>query len=640
MLTAIRTAAGNWLGRLVLTLIMGLLIVSFAIWGIGDIFRGGSTRTIASVGNAKISAEQFRTGFNEELRRIQQRARRAVTTEEARAFGLDRELLNRMIDEAVLNQKAADLGLALDLPAITKGIVEADTFKVGGVFDRNRFNDILQQNGLSEAAFLRQQSELMLRQQIANGLVGAFKGSEVLARAVHQYRDEERTLQVVVIPAEKAAEPPAPDDAALKAFHEERKGEFRTVETRKASVLATSSAQFAKDVAITEADIRAFYDRGVAQGRFGTPEKRRAYRILFDTEAEAKAASEQLAAGGAIEAILEARKLTVGDVDLGLKSRLEITDPAVRGVVFSLNANETSAPIKDAFGFVLIRVVAVDAAKALPYEGVKSLIDAEARNERIAADPGVKAKLDALHRKIEDQRIAGKSLGESAAAAGLEVISIAALDKQGQDAAGQKLSLPGGMDIVNAIFASDIGLDNEPIQQKDGGYIWIEVNGIEVAREKGFDEVKEEVRTRLVSDQRSKALGEQVTGFLKRIEEGAGLATISGELGIPVQTFAAIKRGAREAILGQGGVERAFAGNLGKVVSAIGPDGIGRMLILPVSASLLPYDVAADEKSGFAKQIAQGMSEDIFAQYVAALKKDIGVSINQSALTQALGSSN
>lgn len=640
MLTAIRTASSKWLGRLVLSVIMGLLIVSFAIWGIGDIFRGGSTRTLASVGNTVITAEQFRNGFNEELRRIQQRARRAVTTEEARAFGLDRELLNRMIDEAVLNQKAAALGLALSLPAITKGIVEAEAFKVGGAFDRNRFNDILQQNGLSEAAFLRQQGDLMLRQQIANGLVGAFKGSETLARAVHQYRDEERDLQVVVIPAEKAAEPAAPDDAALKAFHEERKGEFRTVETRKATVLATSSSLFARDVTITDADIRAFYDRGVLQGRFGTPEKRRAYRILFDSEDEAKAAAGKLAAGTPIETILTERKLAPGDVDLGLKSRLEITDPALRDTVFALQANETSAPVKDAFGFVLIRVVAVEAAKAQPFESVRSMIDAEARAERIAADPGVKARLDALFRKIEDQRIAGKSLSESAAAAGLEGIAVPSLDRQGNDGAGQKLNLPGGTETVTAIFASDIGLDNEPLQQKDGGHVWIEVNGIDPAREKAFDEVKDEVRTRLLADQRSKALGEQMAGLLKRIEEGASLAGISGELGQPVQAFAAVKRGAREPILGQNGVERAFAGPLGKVVGATAPDGIGRMLILPVSASLLPYDAGADEKSGFAKQIAQGMSEDMLAQYVAALKKDIGVSINQSVLTQALGTSN
>lgn len=640
MLTSIRTAASNWLGRLVLTVIMGLLIVSFAIWGIGDIFRGGTTRNVVNVGRATISAEQYRTSFNDELRRLQQQSRRAITNDEARAFGLDRVVLNRLIDETVLNSKTKDFGLALEQPLIISTILNESMFKVNGQFDRGRFNDILQQNNLSEAQYIRQHGELMLRQQIANGLVGGFRWTETLGKAVHQYRDEERNLDVVVIPAERAVESAAPDEAALKAFHEERKSEFRTVETRKATVLATSSTQFARDVTVTEADIRAFYDKALAAGRFGTPEKRRALRILFDNEADAKAAADKLKNGASIESVLADKKLTEKDVDLGLKARAELADAAVRDAVFSLQPGATSAPIKDAFGFVLIRLVAIEPAKATPFEAVRAQIEGEARLDRIANDPKVKAQLEEFYKKIEEQRVAGKSLAEAATATGLTAVSINALDKQGGDGAGNRLSIAGGMDVVNAIFASDIGLDNEPLQQRDGGHVWFEVNGVDPARDKGFDEVKDEVKARFIANAKSKALAEQVTALVKRVEGGETLAKIAGELGIQVQQIAGLKRSAKDVTLGQAGVERAFAGNLGKVVSAIAPDGIGRILIVPTSASLLPYDAEADVKSGFSKQIAQGLSEDIMVQYVAALRKEAGVSINQSVLAQALGQTN
>ena len=78
---AIRTASSKWLGRLVLTVIMGFLIISFAIWGIGDIFRGATSRTIATVGSESIGAEEFRNNFNRELQRVQQQTRRPVTTD-------------------------------------------------------------------------------------------------------------------------------------------------------------------------------------------------------------------------------------------------------------------------------------------------------------------------------------------------------------------------------------------------------------------------------------------------------------------------------------------------------------------------------------------------------------------------------
>lgn len=637
MLGAIRTAASNWLGRAVLIVVMGLLIVSFAIWGIGDIFRGGVARNVATVGKENITSDQFRNVFNEELRRIQQRVRRPVTTEDARAFGLDREVLNRMIDESVMNQKAERLGLGLDQATIVKSVMEAEMFRVAGQFDRQRFADVLQQNGLTEAQFFAQQGQLMLRQQLGVALVGGFRGPETLGRAVHQYREEARDLEVIIIPAEKAAEPPAPDDAKLKAFHTERKSEFRTVETRKVTVLATSSAQFAANLTIGDAEIRAFYERQLAAGRFGTPEKRRAYRILFDTEADAKAAAEKLAGGMTIEALLAEKKLTAVDVDLGLKSRAEITDRAVADAVFALPENGVSAPVKDAFGFVLLRLVAVEAARATPFEEVRNQIAGEARMDAIARDPTIKGQLDGLYRKIEDQRIAGKSLAEAAQAAGLTPVVIEKLDRQGQDGAGGRVSIAGGTETVTAIFASDIGLDNEPLQQRDGGFVWFEVNAVEPAREKSFDEVKDEVRARFIANEKSRTLAEQATALVKRLDEGATMQAIAGELGLSVQVFAGVKRATREDVLGQNGVDRAFAGNLGKAVTAVATDGVGRMLIRPTQASLLPYDPAADERSGLTRQIAQGISEDIVAQYVAGMRKEIGVSINQTLLNQALG---
>lgn len=637
MLNAIRSASTKWLGRLVLTVIMGVLILSFAIWGIGDIFRGGVNRTVATVGSTKISAEEFRTNFNNELRRIQQRVRRPVTTEDARAFGLDRELLNRSIDEAALNQKARALGLAVDQATIVRSITEAPEFKVGGVFDRNRLGDFLQQAGLSEKAFVQQQGDLVVRQQILNGLVGGMAGSQTLGRAIHQYGKEERDLDVLIVPVDKVAAPAAPDDAALKTFYDERKSEFRTVETRKVTLIQASPADFAASLSVTDEDLRSYYTRQLATNRFGSPERRQAQRVLFDTEADAKTAAEKLAAGTTFEAILAEKKLAEKDIDLGLKTAAEIGDPALRAAIFATGEGKISTPVKDPFGFVLVRVLKVEPAKVTPFEAVRSQIEGEARADKLQRDPTIRGKLDDIFKKIEELRVSGKSLTEAASAAGVKPVSVPALDKQGGDGAGGRVTLPGGSEVLNAIFASDIGLDNEPVQTRDGGHIWFEVNGVEPAREKAFDEVKDQVMTRLVADLRDKALAEMLTGLVKKINEGATLATVSAETGIPVQRIAGLKRNARDAVLGQVGVERAFSGAIGKPVSALAGDGVSRALIVPVATSLLPYDPAEDEKSGLPRQIAQGMSEDMLAQYTAGLKKSLGVTINTAILNQALG---
>lgn len=637
MLNAIRTASSKWLGRLVLTVIMGVLIVSFAIWGIGDIFRGGVNRTVASVGSTKISADEFRASFNTELRRLQQRVRRVVTTEEARAFGLDRSILNRSLDEAALNQKAQALGMAADQAAILRSITENPDFRTGGLFDRNRMMDALSQSGLSEQAFVQKQGEFLLRLQMYNGLVAAMPASESLGRAVHQYREEQRNLDVISVPVDKVPAAAEPDDAALKAFYDERKAEFRTVETRKLTVLRVSPADFAAGLQLTEADLRAYYDSQLASGRFGSPEKRQIQRLLFDTEAEAKAAAEKIAAGGTFEALLAEKKLTEKDVDFGLKAAGEIADPGVRAAVFATPEGKITAPLADPFGFVILRVTKVEPARVTPFEAVKGQIEADARADKLQRDPTIRGKLEDAHKKIEDQRIAGKSLGEAAAAAGLAPVVINAVDRQGNDGAGGRVNVPGGSDVLNAAFASDIGLDNEPVQQRDGGYVWFEINGIEPARDKSLDEVKADVRTRLMADRRDRALAEFVSTLLKKMEGGATLATIAQETGLPVQRVAGLKRSARDPLLGQTGVERAFAGPVGRPQAAPAGDGASRLIIVPVESSLLPYDPAQDDRSGIAQQISQGMSEDMIAQYIAAIRKELGVSINEALLVQALG---
>lgn len=640
MLNAIRTASSKWLGRLVLTVIMGVLIVSFAIWGIGDIFRGGVNRTLATVGSEKISADDFRNAFNLELRRLQQRARRPVTTDQARAFGLDKNLLNQMIDESALRQKAESLGLAVDQATILKSITEAAEFKTGGLFDRNKLGDYLQQAGLSEQGFIKKQGELLLRIQLYQGLAGGMAGSTALGQAVHQYRDEERNVDVVMIPADKVAAPVAPDETALKAFYVDRKAQFRTVETRKVTMIRLSPEDFAKDLTVTEADFKAYYEKQIAAGRFGSPEKRQAQRVLFDTEADAKAAAEKLAGGMTFEALLAEKKLAEKDVDLGLKSAAEIADPAVRAAVFATEAGKISAPIKDPFGYVLIRVSKVEPAVRTPFEGIRAQIETETRADKLQHDPTISKKMADTFRAIEDQRIAGKSLAEAAKAGNISVISIPELDRQGQNGNGKKVEVPGGTDAVNSIFASDIGLDNEPLQQKDGGYVWFEVNGVDPARDKTFEEVQAEVKERFVADQKDKALAEFATGLVKKVESGTALVLVASELGLPVQRVAGIKRNSRDTTLGATGVERAFSGPVGKPVSAAGPDGASRLLIVPVETSLLPYDPAADEKSGLLRQIAGNMSEDVLMQYTAAIRKELGVSINQAVLNQALGQTN
>ena len=106
-----RKASSNWLGKTIMAVVMGVLIISFGVWGIADIFRGFGQSTLAKIGRTEISAEQFRQLYTDKLQQIGRQFGRPLTMDQARAFGLDRQVLQQTIAEAALDEEARRMGL-------------------------------------------------------------------------------------------------------------------------------------------------------------------------------------------------------------------------------------------------------------------------------------------------------------------------------------------------------------------------------------------------------------------------------------------------------------------------------------------------------------------------------------------------
>src|SRR5215469_16297863 len=118
MLQSMRNAAQGVIGKAIMTVVVGFIIVSFAIWGVGDMLRGFTTSTVASVGGAKISAQEYRAAYQRTLQQYQRRLRRPFTNEEAREIGLDRSVLQQLLSEAAVDDEASKLGLNISDEAL------------------------------------------------------------------------------------------------------------------------------------------------------------------------------------------------------------------------------------------------------------------------------------------------------------------------------------------------------------------------------------------------------------------------------------------------------------------------------------------------------------------------------------------
>ncbi len=626
-----RAASKNWMGRLLMAVVMGVIVVSFAIWGIGDIFRGFGAGALGTVGSTEISKETMRFAYQNELQRLQQQTGRVITNDQARLAGVDRQVLGRLVTEATLDQKARSLGLAMSDAQVAKSITTDPMFKgPGGEFDRNRFDAALRDSGYNERSFVREQKAIYLRREIGEALAGLLETPDALLMAVDRFRGEARSVDYVVLTPAAAGDIPGPSDADLQKFYEARKSSFVAPQYRKIVTLALTPATAAKPEDISDADAQKIYDATKTQ-RFGTPERREVQQIVFPSEAEAAAASDKIKAGATFEAIAAERKLTPKDTDLGLVTRADIHDKAIADAAFALKQGETSGPVKGEFGYALVRAAGITPENVRPFAEVAPQIKQDIARDR------AKKTVQVLHDKIEDQRASGKPLAEAAKSAGLETRTIEAIDNQGNDRNGMPVpGLVSGPELLRAVFASDIGVDNETIATRDNGYVWFEVAQVDPSRQLSFDEVKDRVAAAWKADEMDKRLAQKASDLVKQLRGGGELSKIAAEQKLELKHDSGVRRSGGEGLDPQAIVAIFNEPDKG-AGSASSP--AGRIVFQILDTSLPNFNAESDSNKQMSAQLKQALADDLLTQYIQRLEKDYGVKISDQAVREAIGAS-
>ncbi|HUZ91445.1 MAG TPA: SurA N-terminal domain-containing protein [Methylocella sp.] len=631
MLESMRASAQGWLGRSIMAVLMGLIILSFAIWGIGDIFRGFGANNLAQVGSIEIGTDTFRNAYQTELQRQQRLERRNITNEEAHQYGLDRQILTRLVGEAALDDQARRLGLAASEEAIRRAIVSDDNFKgMGGQFDRRMFDAFLRDEGFTEKSYVRQQRGLQMRREIVDTLTSGLQLPKALLVSIHRYQTETRGVDYIVLPNAAAGPPPIPSQDELKKFFEEKQALYRVPEFRSLVVLTVTPASVAKPDDVPDADARNRYEE-VKNERFGAPEKRAIEQILYSSEAEAKEARAKLDAGTTFDELLKEKNLTSKDASLGTVTRKGLIDQSVADAAFSLKEGEVSAPVKAQFGTVLVRVSKIVASTVKPYSEVAEGLKREIALQRAQNDIG------RLHDTIEDQRTSGKSLTEAARSIGLEPRVIAAIDRTGDDPQGLPVKdLADTKPLLKAAFDSDIGVDNDTLRVQGGGYQWFEITKIDKARQKTLDEAKTDVEKAWRNDQVERLLSAKAADLTKKLNAGESLAAIAVAEGkLEVKHADDVRRNGAIG-LPLNAATQIFNVPLDRAGSVENADG-GRILFKVVESRVPPFDPKAPELANIIGDVKIGFNEDMIAQYLVKLEGDLGVKINAKAFAAATG---
>jgi peptidyl-prolyl cis-trans isomerase D len=628
MLRNMRKAGQTVVGKAIATIFFGALIVSFAIWGIGDIFRATPASTVAEVGDTTITVDQTRNAYTNELQRLGRQFRTVISPEQARAFGLDQQVINNLVTDAVLAEKAREMGLSVSDQLVAASIVNNPAFKgADGQFNRALFDQALRNINLSEAGFVQEQRSAMARLHLAEAIAGDINVPLAAKEALHRYATERRASAYLLLTAAMAGDIPAPTAEQLQSFFNERKSTFRAPEYRAVTAMALDAAALAKPDTISEADARQRYEQQKA--KYGSPERRTIQQITFPSQAEAEAAATKIREGTTFEAVAAERNVSPQDLELGTFTKAEMLDQAVADAAFSLEQGATSAPIAGRFGPVLLRVTQIQPEAVRPFEEVAAELRQEVATER------AQGQIERIHDEIEDLRAGAKPLADIAKEKGLALVQVPAVDANGLDKAGNPVDIPAKDAVVKAAFASDIGVDNEALRTGTG-YVWYDVTGIDPSREKNLDEVRDQVASQWREDQVAQRLSEKARGLTERLDKGEAIEAVAQEAGAAVKTTTDLARNAAKDDLTAEAVNRIFAVPVGKAGHAAnGADA--RAVFKVTSATVPPLVTSTQQAQNIENQLRTGIGDDLINQYIAQVRQDLGVTINQQALRQATG---
>jgi peptidyl-prolyl cis-trans isomerase D len=632
MLRGIRKASENWLGRTVMGVVMFLLAGSFVVWGINDIFRGFGNSTLAKIGNIEIAVDQFRQNYNDRIQQISQQLGHPLPPAQANALGLDRQVLGEMIAQAGLDQRARQMKLGISNEEIARRITSNPNLQTPeGKFDPLRFAQVLRNMGTTEQRFIAEQRQQALRRQLIDTVSGGVTAPRAWLEAINQYRNEQRGIAYVTLGPAQAGDIPQPTPDELQKYFDARKILFRAPEYRKIDVVTVTPAELARWAEISDDDLKKAYDE--RRSRFSTPERRHVEQIVFPDAAEAQAAADRLKSGLSFAALAAERGLKEQDIDLGTVAKSAIIDPAVADAAFALKEGEISAPVQSRFGAVLVTVTKIEPAVT------QSFAEAAPELRNAIALERAKAQVQDIHDKIEDARAGGASLGEAAAQLKLPVVTFDAIDRSGRDPQGKLVvNVPHGGDVVRDAFASDVGVDNDPIDT-DGGFIWYDVAAVTPSHDRTLDEVKNEVEQRWRDDEIASRLKARAADMIDKLKGGTAFDALAAADGLKIQAAGDLKRGGATGDLSAHAIEAVFHTAKDAYGSAVG-DQPSQWTVFRVTDVKTPsLDVNAPETKQLEQTVQQQISDELIGQYVAWLENDLGTTVNPSVMAQALGNS-
>ncbi|MGL9750774.1 MAG: peptidylprolyl isomerase [Symbiopectobacterium sp.] len=625
MMDNLRAAANN----VVLKIILGLIVASFVLTGVGDYLIGGSNDYAAKVNGQEIGRAQFEQAVQNERSRMQEQLGEnfsVLAGNDGYMQQMRQQVLSQLIDEALIDQYARKLGLNISDAQIKQAIFAVPAFQTNNQFDNEKYLDQVRRLGLTSDRYAELLRKQLIMQQLIQGL-GATQFSlpkeidSLVAQAA-----QDRVVRTATIDVAAIAKTLNVTDEEIKGYYDSNKSRFIDPEAFKVSYLLLDAARVMDSVKITDADIAAFYEKNKQE--FTQPERKRFSVIQLKTEADARAVLDELKNGADFVALAKEKSQDVvsrrNGGDLGWMDANATVDELQQAKL--TEKDQLSEPIKSSVGYLIVRLDDIQDAQVKPLSAMLDDIAVRAKREK-ALD-----EFFALQRKVSEAASNdNESLASAEEAAGQKATETAWFS---HDQVPAELNFP---QVTQAILCGTLLGDNGALGSNsdvigvDGDRaIVLRITDHRTETPRPLDQVRDEIVQVLKvqkAQQQANLQAEKIVVDLKQGKEDS-LKAANLSFGEP-ETLSSVSQGNVLA-------ESVFAlpvPQKDKVSYGVARDQASNVVLVALD-SVKPHIITDEQKAQFSSQVEQSSVTTLFDTLVSSLRTEATIKLGAAAQEQ------
>jgi peptidyl-prolyl cis-trans isomerase D len=595
-------------------ILIGILILSFAVWGIQDIF-GNFKKTVAiEIDDYEVSLDQLVTEYNNQLSIISSQLDKQISLKESLELGIDEIAIENLIRKMVLQIEINKLGIDISEEFVAEQIINDDNFKTDGKFNKARYEQLLSYAGYNDETYVQSEINVNKQNQLFNIIGNRTYIPNVLIEMVDEFNKTERVIEYIDLPKSKIVVK-TPSERELLEFYAKFKNGYKKSETRDFAALILDPENIKKGIQVTRSQINEYFNANLDS--FNIPETRELYQFFFNDEATADNFyndSYQLEFNELLTKYSQSKQQSY----LGSVGKDEILDFEVADAAYNMIEGGFGAPIDGMLGISVLYLEKINPGKIPTVDDVAAEIEDEIQTQE-AID-----LVEMLYFEIEDDLLNGSSIEEASAKHQIETKYFKKIDINGKNIQNDVVDEINHQELIQKIFSSEIG-DFIEVHDTESGYIWTDLNLINPPYIKSFAEVRDLV----TADMLKKRKNDKESEIIKQLEIGLinnQIQELIDSYQIEIKRSEPFSRLSPIREFSEDFNDRILSANIDEVIIGKSENNV----LVGKVVEILPNVQAEPERDQkFINNLDLQMRNDLFEQYLVSLEDNYTVKLYQ-----------